>query len=201
MAVPLKYNVRNLLRRKARTALTVGGIGVTVFVIVVTLALMQGMWSSVSNTAAPDNILLLSRKGQTAIQSQIEGTDAALLENLPAVRRNEEGIGFISPELIYMITLTFDEHPEMGRLNARIRGVDSEVAFLVHDQVKVAEKDRKRGVDGPKADGGILVGANAHIRLGVPKEWLEVGKVLWFGRKPKDESASMGKLVVLGHMD
>ncbi|MHC4597614.1 MAG: ABC transporter permease [Planctomycetota bacterium] len=201
MAVPLKYNVRNLLRRKARTALTVGGIAVTVFVIVVTLALMEGMWGSIANTAAPDNLLLVSRKGQTTIQSQIEGTDSALLETLPGLRRNEKGIGYVSPELIYAITLTFDEHADAGRYNARIRGVDPEVAFLVHDQVKIAAADRRRGVDGPRADGGILVGGNAHIRLGVPKEWLAVGKVLWFGKKPDDPSAALGKLVVLGHLD
>jgi ABC-type lipoprotein release transport system permease subunit len=201
VAVPLKYNLRNLLRRKARTSLTVGGIAVTVFVIVVTLALMQGMWGSVANTAAPDNILLVSRKGQTTIQSQIEGTDSALLETLPGLRRNEEGIGYISPELIYMITVTFDQHADAGRFNARIRGVDPEVAFLVHDQVKVREADRKRGVDGPRADGGILVGANAHIRLGIPKEWLAVGQVLWFGKKPDDPGGALGKLVVLGHLD
>jgi ABC-type lipoprotein release transport system permease subunit len=201
VAVPLKYNVRNLLRRKARTALTVGGIAVTVFVIVVTLALMQGMWGSVSNTAAPDNILLLSRKGQTAIQSQIEGTDAALLETLPAVKRNAEGVGYISPELIYMITVTFDEHPEVGRVKARIRGIDPQVAFLVHDQVRVREKDRARGVTGPQKNGGILVGANAHIRLGVPKEWLGVGRSLWFGKKPPNPKHDQGKLTIIGHFE
>lgn len=201
MAVPLKYNVRNLLRRKARTALTAAGIGVTVFVVTVTLALVQGMWASIGDTAADDNLLLLSRKGQTVMQSQIEGTDAALLENVPALRRSPEGVGLISPELLYSITLTFDEHPEAGRFNASVRGVDPEVAFLVHDRAAVHGDDRARGVSGPGADGGVLVGANAHIRLGVPREWLAVGKVFWFGKRPDDPTNANNKLFVLGRLD
>jgi ABC-type lipoprotein release transport system permease subunit len=183
--------------------LTCAGIAVTVFVVVLTLALVQGMWGSISRTAAQDNILLLSRKGQTVMQSQIEGTDTALLETLPQLRRNQEGIGYISPELNYMIGVSFDEHPEAGRFNVTVRGVETEkdVAFLVHDQVKVREKDRARGVEKPDKDGGFLVGANAYIRMGVPKEWLEVGKVLWFGNKPTDPSQVRGKLVVIGHLE
>lgn len=202
MAVPIKYNVRNLLRRKTRTALTVAGIAVAVFVVVLTLSLVRGMWGSVGNTASPGNLLLLSRKGQTVMQSQIENTDAVLLETVPGLKRTPEGIGYVSPELLYMVGLTFDEHPDAGRFHMTLRGVDPEVAFLVHDKVQVNERDqRARGVTGPQPDGGILVGPNAHIRMGVPAAWLDVGKVLWFGKKPSDPSRAEGKFVVLGRLD
>lgn len=201
MAVPLRYNFRNLMRRRGRTVLTVLGMGVTVFVAVLTLSLVWCMWDSVENTASPDNVIILSRKGQNAIQSQIEGTVPALLESLPHLRRTREGMGYVSGELVYMIGLTFDEHPEAGRVQAFVRGVEPETAFLVNDRVKVRASDAARGITGPAPDGGILVGPNAHIRLGVPRDWLDVGKVLWYGRKPDDPAQAAGKLVVLGFLD
>jgi putative ABC transport system permease protein len=202
MAVPLRYNVRNLTRRKARTALTVAGMALTVFVAVLTLGLVRCMWGAVANNASPDNIILLSRKGQNAIQSQIEETDPALLESLPQLRRTAKGIGLLSPELVYMFGVSFDEHPERRQAQAHVRGVDPEVAFLVNDRVQVRKEDADRGVTGPALDGGILVGRNAHIALGVPREWIGVGKVLWYGPRPDDPASMPGnRLVILGFLE
>jgi len=202
MAIPFKYNMRNLMRRKSRTLLTVAGMGLTVFVAVLTLGLVRCMWGSVANNASPDNLILLSRKGQNAIQSQIEETDPALLESLPQLRRTAKGIAYVSPELVYMFGLSFDEHPERGQIQAHVRGVDPEVAFLVNDRVKVRKEDADRGVAGPALDGGILVGRTSYIALGVPREWLRVGAVLWYGRKPADPASAPGnKLTVLGFLD
>ncbi|MCU0722926.1 MAG: ABC transporter permease [Planctomycetes bacterium] len=202
MAIPLKYNLRNLARRKSRTLLTVVGMALTVFVAVLTLGLVRCMWGAVANNASPDNIVLLSRKGQNAIQSQIEETDPALLESLPPLKRTAKGIGLVSPELVYMFGVSFDEHPKHKQAQAHVRGVDPEVAFLVNDRVRVRREDADRGVAGPALDGGILVGRNVHIALGVPREWIGVGKVLWYGPRPDDPAAMPGnKLVILGYLD
>ena len=62
MAVPIKYNFRNLRVRKATTAMTALGIALTVTTAIFIMALLAGLREAFSATGDPQNVLVL-RKG------------------------------------------------------------------------------------------------------------------------------------------
>jgi putative ABC transport system permease protein len=65
MAVPLAYNLRNLMVRRTTTVMTVIGIALTVAVLVAALALVNGLHAAFQSSGNPLNILLL-RKGSNS---------------------------------------------------------------------------------------------------------------------------------------
>ncbi len=65
MAIPLSYNIRNLVVRKTTTIMTALGIGLTVAVLLSVLALVQGLRTAFQSSGDPLNILVV-RKGSTS---------------------------------------------------------------------------------------------------------------------------------------
>jgi putative ABC transport system permease protein len=65
MAIPLAYNLRNLMVRRTTTVVTVIGIALTVAVLVAALALIKGLDTAFLSSGNPLNILLL-RKGSNS---------------------------------------------------------------------------------------------------------------------------------------
>ena len=63
MKIPLQYSWRNLIVRKTTTLMTVFGISMTVFVLVASLALVEGLRKAFTSTGNPLQVLAL-RKGQ-----------------------------------------------------------------------------------------------------------------------------------------
>jgi putative ABC transport system permease protein len=61
MAIPLSYNLRNLVVRKTTTLMTALGIGLTVAVLLAILALVGGLRSSLRETGDPLHILVMRR--------------------------------------------------------------------------------------------------------------------------------------------
>ncbi|MHC4661188.1 MAG: ABC transporter permease [Planctomycetota bacterium] len=183
MAIPLKYNFRNLLRRKIRTVLTVLGIALVVFVEVFTLSFATGLMNNIRNNGDPDNVIVLSAKAGTTIWfSEIAGSEAdALKSNLDNLKPPIEGyeddegewheeIPYWSPEVNYMTDI--ENFPE-NRL-VTVRGIDPKTAFIVNTQVRVAEGE------GPFDDYSIVVGPLVAAKLGVPDEMLKIGKFIRF---------------------
>src|SRR5437868_12599251 len=65
MGVPLNYNLRNLVERKGTTIMTAIGIGLTVAVLITSVAMTQGMKAVFSGSGHPLQVLVL-RKGTDA---------------------------------------------------------------------------------------------------------------------------------------
>lgn len=108
MFVPLEYNLRSLLVRRASTILTVLGIGATVAIVAGVLSLQQGFAAMFADQGREDLVVLLrpgasteglsgfSREGSaklvkstTEIDVLPDGSPAASLESFLAVRRNK----------------------------------------------------------------------------------------------------------------
>ena len=62
MAIPLAYNLRNLVVRKTTTLMTALGIALTVAVLLAILALVNGLRATLSASGDPLHVLVL-RKG------------------------------------------------------------------------------------------------------------------------------------------
>jgi putative ABC transport system permease protein len=65
MAIPLSYNIRNLMVRKTTTVMTALGIALTVAVLLAVLSLIEGLKSAFAATGHPLHLLVM-RKGSTA---------------------------------------------------------------------------------------------------------------------------------------
>jgi putative ABC transport system permease protein len=65
MALPLKYNLRNLIVRKGSTLATAFTIGLTVAVFLMVMALARGIDLTLSSSGEPLNVIVL-REGSTA---------------------------------------------------------------------------------------------------------------------------------------
>ena len=61
MAIPISYNIRNLVVRKTTTLMTALGIALTVAVLLAILALVEGLRTSLSATGNPLHVLVMRK--------------------------------------------------------------------------------------------------------------------------------------------
>ncbi len=118
MAIPLSYNLRNLLERKTTTIMTALGIALTVAVMLGILGILAGLQSSFQATGDPLHLLVL-RKAATA-----ELTSLVTRENFQVLRAKkgiavENGELMASLELITVISLPFKASSETANVNVR----------------------------------------------------------------------------------
>jgi len=106
MAIPISYNVRNLVLRKGLTVMTALGIALTVATAVFILALLAGLNKAFGTTGDPLNVLVL-RKGSTSELSAGGVTRDAMqvFKDLPGIEKNAKGEPLVSGEDILVIVL------------------------------------------------------------------------------------------------
>ena len=65
MAIPISYNIRNMILRKGLTVMTALGIGLTVTTAVFLMMLLTGLKKAFVTSGDPLNVLVV-RKGSTS---------------------------------------------------------------------------------------------------------------------------------------
>lgn len=172
MKLPLRYNLRSVLQRKARSTLTAAGVAVAIFVSIMMLALSRGLINSTRGTASPDNAIVLSKGAESMEFSAI---DPAVFHRLRSSEhiQTEGGETLASPEAYLSEFVQFPEGGVIGEKRGAVRGVWP-VALKVHDQVRiVAGTAPQRGFQ-------VAVGKLAAIKLGVPSAALAIGRAIEF---------------------
>ena len=135
MALPLKYNVRNLSVRWVTTLMTVGGIALVTFIFVTIFALGIGLERTLTGTGHPRNMIVL-RKNATETQSRITREQAQELESsFEGIDRDETGTTMVSRELLALANLF---KADGKRANVALRGVGP-MARKVRDGITVVE--------------------------------------------------------------
>jgi putative ABC transport system permease protein len=136
MAIPLKYNIRNLAVRRTTTVTTALSIMLTVTVFVILMALAQGLQSSLTATGHPLNLLIMRDGSQSETQSSIQRDALQTIRYLEGIAKNEKGEPRVSPETTVLINL-----PRRGQVqgsNVTIRGLGPE-GFAMRREFKVVE--------------------------------------------------------------
>ncbi len=169
--LPWDYGVRNLFRRPSRSALTLGGLTIVVFLVLVVVGFIRGLEKSLAATGNPNVVLVYSLSSAADIEnSSIPGrTPALLAASVDGIRR-QHGVEYVSPELYLgtRITTANMKEPGMGL----VRGVTTS-APLVRRQVQL--------VDGAWPQSGeVIVGRLAHSKLGTSKADLAIGEPVTF---------------------
>lgn len=120
MALPLKYNLRNLIVRKGSTLATAFTIGLTVAVFLMVMALARGIDLTLSSSGEPLNVIVL-REGSTAeLNSSLTRENFNDLMYLDGVQREGEQ-PLATAEII---TLIYKPRKGMSQgSNVTVRGV------------------------------------------------------------------------------
>ncbi len=136
MAIPLKYNLRNLVARKTSTGMTAFVIGLVVAVFLCVLALVQGVTRTLSVTASTRNVLAMRVGSQAEMQSVITRDQADQIQALPGIERNPAGKPYVSPELLTLINVPRADGKSSS--NVQIRGL-APVGLEARPGVKIVD--------------------------------------------------------------
>ena len=133
MALPIKYNLRNLVVRKGSTLATAFTIGLTVAVFLMVMALARGIDMTLSSSGEPLNVIVV-REGSTAeLNSSVSRGQFNDLKYLDGVvREGEEPL--VTGEII---TLIYKPRKGMSQgSNVQVRGVGP-MSFKLHSGFQI----------------------------------------------------------------
>jgi putative ABC transport system permease protein len=134
VALPLKYNLRNLWVRRVSTLMTIAGIALVVTVFVIVSSLAHGLIASYTRTG--DSLtLLVKRQGATSeLESFITRESYEILRNLDGVAHSEGEALASGEHFILMVAPRVDG----GETNLTVRGVGP-MAFRLRPYVRIVE--------------------------------------------------------------
>ena len=136
MAIPISYNIRNMMLRKGLTVMTALGIALTVTTAVFIMALLAGLQKAFKSTGNPQNVLVL-RKGSTSeLTGPFEQASFQTLKTLPGIAKDKNGDPLISGEITVVITLVRKDGS--GEANVTVRGMMPD-GLQLRESVKLAE--------------------------------------------------------------
>jgi len=121
MALPLKYNFRNVLIRWRSTLATVIGIALVVTVVVLLRALARGIEATNANTGDPRNILVVRKGSQAESGSLVTREQFRTVQYFEEIARNERAEPLISAELVLIVSAP--RRTGAGEANTLVRGV------------------------------------------------------------------------------
>jgi putative ABC transport system permease protein len=131
MAIPLKYNWRNLVVRRNTTILTAFSITLTVAVFVVLMALATGLETSLSTTGQPLNVMIMREGSQAEGFSSVSRDGLQVIKYLDGIAKDNHGEPFVSPESIVLTNLL--RRGQTHGSNVTIRGLSPDGPALRPD--------------------------------------------------------------------
>jgi len=136
MAIPLSYNIRNVVQRPVTTLATGWGIAMVVMILVGAFALASGFQAALVESGSDQNAIVMRVGADSEISSGV-GRDAAnILKALPEVAKASDGRPLVSTDMVVLTNLP--RVGQSGSSNVTIRGVDP-ASLALRDQVKVVE--------------------------------------------------------------
>ena len=136
MAIPLKYNLRNLFVRKTTTLFTAGSIALTVAVFLTMMALVNGLRSAFISTGNQRNLIVLRQNADTETNSTVAPADFQKVKYLDGIEHDAMGMANASAETIILINLPRVDNPAGS--NIMIRGLP-EMGRVLRPNVQIKE--------------------------------------------------------------
>ena len=172
MAIPIIYNVRNVMLRPWTALATGWGIAMVVMILVGAFALASGFQAALVESGSPNNAIVMRVGADSEISSGV-GRDAAnIIKSLPDVAPGPDGRPLVSTDMVVLTNL-----PRIGgsggTSNVTIRGVD-QASFALRDQVKITA-----GRMFTPGTGEVIVGERISKRF----QGLKLGDHVSFGQQ------------------
>jgi putative ABC transport system permease protein len=159
MAIPLKYNIGNLMSRKVSAVMTVLGIGIVIAVMVAMMALYNGVQQALVSSGSKENLMVLREGAQTESTSAVSRDKYRIIESLPGIEQGADRRPIVSPELVVIFKLARYDNATGSNVNVRgvtpkaleirpyIKLVDGRMFRSGVNEVIVSERMRKRFVN------------------------------------------------------
>ncbi len=122
MAIPISYNLRNLVVRKTTTIMTAVGIAMTVAVLLAVLALGAGLRTAFEAAGDPLHVLVLRKGGNAELTSVVSQESFQVIKNFPGIAKGQDGQPLASLEMVTIIDVVNPENPH-GGMNVTLRGI------------------------------------------------------------------------------
>ena len=119
MAIPISYNLRNLVVRKTTTLMTALGIALTVAVLLAMMALMTGLRTTLSSSGDPLQIVIMRKGSESELVSNFTREQFQDLKFKPGIARDAKGEPMASLELVTVINLASATNPDGMNINVR----------------------------------------------------------------------------------
>ncbi len=177
MAIPVSYNLRNLVVRKTTTIMTALGIGLTVAVLLAILALVGGLKKSLQSSGNPLQVLVLRKGGTSELSSVITPANFQDMKFKSGIARTGSGQPMASLEMVTVIDLESVDAPQ--GINVTLRGI-TPLGIEMRDNIKLVsgrwfQSGRREVVVGEsigKRFPGARIGQRLHFGRG---DWDVVG--------------------------
>jgi putative ABC transport system permease protein len=121
MAIPLAYNLRNLVVRKTTTIMTALGIALTVAVLLAILSMVNGLRATLSTSGDPLRVLVLRKGSDSELVSNFERAPYQDLKFKPGIAAGADGQPLASLEVVTVINLASVDNP--NGMNVTVRGL------------------------------------------------------------------------------
>ena len=136
MALPISYNVRNVIVRWKVPLLALAGISLVVGVLIALTAMANGFSKALAATGSADNAIITQRGSASELSSGMSRDNASMIMVDSRVKRDAQGRPMASPEMIIVAALP--KRGETTEVNVTVRGV-TPMAFSVRQNVKITE--------------------------------------------------------------
>ena len=121
MAIPISYNVRNLMVRKATTLMTAAGIAMTIAVLLAVLGLVSGLKSAFDSAGDPRRLLVMRKGGNAELTSLLTQQQFQTIKIFPGIATGPDGQPLASLEIVSVINLPSTDSPQ--GMNVTVRGL------------------------------------------------------------------------------
>ena len=136
MALPLRYNVRNLGQRWKVTLLAIFGIALVVAAVVVIASMSAGFQAALRSTGSDNNAIVTQRGSMSELTSWINIGNAQTIMTDPRIARDSSGTPMASCEIV--VIASKPKKTDNQATNITLRGVTPE-AFKVRTGINLVE--------------------------------------------------------------
>ncbi|HEX8894803.1 MAG TPA: ABC transporter permease [Terriglobales bacterium] len=136
MALPIRYNIRNLRQRWKVTLLAIFGIALVVAAVVVIASMGAGFQAALRATGTDNNAIVTQRGSLSELSSWINIGNAQTIMTDPRIARDSSGTPLASCEIV--IITSKPKKTDNLPTNITMRGVTPQ-AFKVRNGIKLVE--------------------------------------------------------------
>ncbi len=136
MALPIRYNIRNLSQRWKVTLLAIFGIALVVAAVVVIASMSAGFQAALRSTGSDNNAIVTQRGSLSELTSWINIGNAQTIMTDPRIARDSSGTPLASCEIV--VIASKPKKSDNQATNITLRGVTPE-AYKVRTGIKLVE--------------------------------------------------------------
>lgn len=133
--IPIRYNLRSLMVRRATSIMTSVVVALVVMILFILSGFVAGLRATVLRSAAKDNWIVISRGTTGEGGSYISRDQYEILKSRAQIATTSEGQALVSPEVVTGFNPAANQ-PDARGFGTLLRGVYP-IAYQVHSKMKL----------------------------------------------------------------